>query len=765
MIDYLSGLNEQQKAAVLCEDPCYIIAGAGTGKTKTLTTKIAYLIDKKGVLPNRVLALTFTNNAANEMRERIGKILGSELKPKWCSTFHSFALRILRQYIEEIPELCYKKDFLIIDEQDVGTIISQIKKQINVDLKLGKDKIIECIYSLKYFNLINFVSDQDQKNAVAYIEVWLRENHLDDFGNKEHLALFSIFTKYFAHIKQNNLLYFDDLQLYLYQLLRDNSAVSKTLNSKFDYVLVDEFQDTDYIQFEILKLLRKDNHQVFVVGDPDQSIYGFRGARYQNNSDFLTYFNAKELFLSENYRSCQPILDAANQLIKYNILSNNPEKKLFSATDKPGSIYFRQYDSDLSETNAIVNIIKIGKSEGKKYSDFAVLFRASYSSRLVESTFIKEGIPYIVWGSVSFFERTEIKDTIAFLSLVFRVRDNLIFFQRIANKPSRGFGEVAINKFAEMYSQSTEKLGYAPDTIAFALAFGKTENKKNFQEYAENFYRFRKIASEKTKIADVIELFLDEKEGADYKNYLKKQENYADRLQNVNELKSFFLSYEKENPMLTKTELIVKAMEDIALAKVVRENRESVDDMVVLANIHKVKGLEFNTVFLYGLNDKIFPSSGVLERDSMQEIEEERRVYYVAITRAKENLYVSCAKKRAVFGRFSDDYFPSIFFEEMGGNISKTIGKSEYISNYFKKDEKINYGYQERIKYKNTQENKTIVLNNKNLAQSGSLVMGDKVSHPSFGAGVVIAVKPKFVIVDFGDSQKCLSAVFLTKIG
>ena len=287
MRDYLKKLNPQQKAAVLCSEPSYIVAGAGTGKTKTLTTKIAYLIDKVGISPARILALTFTNNAAKEMMERIQAILGNEHKLKWCSTFHSFAYKILRLYIEDIPDLPYKKDFLILDEQDATALISEIKKQIDTDLKISKGTILECIYNLKTFNLINFQQDEDKNNAVAFIEAWLEKNTIHNFESKDFEALFYIFLKYFKYIKQNNSLYFDDLQLYLFQLLRDNEKVSNKLNDNFDYILVDEFQDTDYVQFQILKLLRKTNKQIFVVGDPDQSIYGFRGARFENNCFYL----------------------------------------------------------------------------------------------------------------------------------------------------------------------------------------------------------------------------------------------------------------------------------------------------------------------------------------------------------------------------------------------------------------------------------------------------------------------------------------------
>lgn len=761
MIDYLKELNPQQKDAVLCTEPCYIVAGAGTGKTKTLTTKIAYLIDKVGISPTRILALTFTNNAASEMKERIQLILGSENKLKWCSTFHSFALKILRHYIEDIPGLTYKKDFLILDEQEATSLISEIKKQVDTDLKLSKGTILECIYNLKTFNLLNFQSDEDKENAVAFIQMWLEKNTTQNFESKHHLSIFQIFLKYFKYIKQNNSLYFDDMQLYLFQLLRDNEEVSNKLNADFDYILVDEFQDTDYLQFQILKLLRKTNKQIFVVGDPDQSIYGFRGARFENNADFLTYFQAKELLLSENYRSCQKILDAANKLIAKNSQSSSIEKKLFSSTEKAGDVFFNQYDSDLTEVQTIVETIKKGYLTGKKYSDFAVLFRAGYLTRQVENALIKAKIPYIVWASLAFFERSEVKDTLAFLSLIYSTRNNLMAFKRIANKPAKGFGEISLNKFSEVYTDTCEKLGYTPDVVAFAKAYGQNLNKANFLKYAEDLERYRKIVDEKTRISEVIELFLDEKHGADYETYLKKEENSTERLQNILELGSFFLSYEKENPALSKGDLFQKALDDIALAKPTKENRENVDNMVVLANIHKVKGLEFNTVFLYGLNDKVFPSATVLNNYSLENLEEERRVCYVAVTRAKENLYISGANRRALFGRF-DDFEPSIFYLDM--LIEKPQPSlDERIQSYFERDEKVNYRFQDRYERKQKIKEK-LIYTNESLATSGNLQIGDRVSHSAFGTGVVIGIKPKFVIVDFEGTQKLLSASFLTKI-
>lgn len=758
MRDYLKEINPQQKAAVLCSEPSYLVAGAGTGKTKTLTTKIAYLIDKVGISPARILALTFTNNAAKEMMERIQAILGNEHKLKWCSTFHSFAYKILRVHIEDIPDLPYKKDFLILDEQDATALISEIKKQIDADLKISKGTILECIYNLKTFNLLNFQQDEDKNNAIAFIEAWLEKNTIHNFESKDFEALFHIFLKYFKYIKQNNSLYFDDLQLYLFQLLRDNEKVSNKLNDNFDYILVDEFQDTDYVQFQILKLLRKTNKQIFVVGDPDQSIYGFRGAGFENNADFLAYFQAKELLLSENYRSCQKILDAANKLIAKNSRSTHVEKNLFSSTEKPGDVFFNQYDSDLTEVNTIVETIKKGYLSGKKYSDFAVLFRAGYLTRQVESALIKAKIPYMVWSSLAFFERSEVKDTLAFLSLIYLTKDNFIAFKRIANKPVKGFGQTSLTRFAEVYVETCENLGYAPDVIAFAKAYGQNSKKENFVKYAEDLERYRKIAAEKTKISEVIELFLDEEHGADYETYLKKEENFTDRLHNVLEIGSFFLNYEKEHPTLTKADLFKKALDDIALAKPANEN---IENKVVLANIHKVKGLEFNTVFLYGLNDKVFPSATVINSYSLENLEEERRVCYVAVTRAKENLYISGAKRRALFGRI-DEFDSSIFYLDMQPEKPQQ-SFDERIRSYFEKDEKVNYRVQERYERKQKIKEK-LVYSNESLATSGNLQIGDKVSHSIFGIGEVIGIKPKFVIVDFNGTQKLLSASFLTKI-
>ena len=522
--------------------------------------------------------------------------------------------------------------------------------------------------------------------------------------------------------------------------------------------MVDEFQDTDYIQFQILKLLRKTNKQIFVVGDPDQSIYGFRGARFENNSDFLTYFQAKELLLSENYRSCQKILDAANRLIAKNTKSTSTEKKLFTSTKKPGDVFFTQYDSDLTEVNAIVDTIKKGHLSGKKYSDFAVLFRAGYLTRQVENALIKAKIPYMVWSSLAFFERSEVKDTLAFLSLIYLTKDNFIAFKRVANKPTKGFGEVSLNKLSEVYTQTCEKIGHSADVIPFVKAFGQNSQKSNFVKYAEDLERYRKIAAEKTKISEVIELFLDEEHGADYETYLKKEENFTDRLHNVLELGSFFLSYEKEHPNLAKADLFKKALDDIALAKPAEEN---IENMVVLANIHKVKGLEFNTVFLYGLNDKVFPSATVINSYSLEDLEEERRVCYVAVTRAKENLYISGASRRALFGRI-DEFEPSIFYLDMQPEKLEP-SFDERIRSYFEKDEKVNYRFQERYERKQKIKEK-LIYSNESLATSGNLQIGDKVSHSVFGAGLVIGIKPKFVIVDFDGTQKLLSASFLTKI-
>ncbi len=757
MIDYLNKLNQEQIDAVLCDGPCYVNAGAGTGKTITLTTKISYLLNELKIDPNKILSLTFTNNAANQMKKRIEQIIGRNPKLNWCSTFHAFASKILRQHIEDISGLNYTKDFLILNETDAMSLISEIKKQAAPELKLSKDQIFKCVYDLKTFNLLNFHSDEDEVNAVAYIEAWLEKNA--EQKEEETLSIFRIFLKYFKYIKQNNSLYFDDLQLYLFQLLRDNKIVSDKLNAQFEYILVDEFQDTDHIQLEILKLLRKTNNQIFVVGDPDQSIYGFRGARFENNADFLAYFHAKELFLSENYRSSQNVLDVANKIISKKILSAGSDKKLFSSINKPGNVFLNQYFDDAEEVNAIVETIQKGHLAGKKYSDFAVLFRAGYLTRQVEKALIKAKIPYIVWASLAFFERSEIKDTLAFLSLIYLNQNNLLAFKRIANKPSKGLGETSLTKFTETYSQSADKLGYAPDVIAFAKAYGQNFKKTSFIKYAEDFERYRLLASEKSKISEVIKIFLEEKVGADYKTYLKKEVNYMEKLQNVLELGSFFLSYEKENYTLAKKELFKKALTDIALAKPTNENRVNIDNMVALANIHKVKGLEFNTVFLYGMNEKIFPSASTLRDNSIEDLEEERRVCYVAVTRAKENLYVSCATRRMIFGGYNY-YEPSQFYIDMLPEKNQPSFEQS-INSYFEKDEKDKNLFQSKNVHSPKPKK---VYNNETLATSGNLQIGNKVSHSVFGTGLVIGIKPKFVIVDFNGTQKLLSASFLTKI-
>lgn len=672
-MNFLTSLNESQLKAVIHPDgPLFVVAGAGTGKTKTLTSRIAYLILNE-VQPSHILAVTFTNKAAREMKERVIHMTGPYAMSVWLYTFHAFGLQILRRHIAELP-YGYRPNFTVIDEDDGKKIIADQVKELGLDTKK---------YSIK--SLKNLISLYKCKRM----------------GEFERTDEEKIYKKYQDYLKSNQLVDFDDLLLYTLELLENNKTVREYYQHYFKHILVDEFQDTDAIQYKVLKLLGEKHKNVFVVGDPDQSIYGFRGANYENANHFRNDFGADIVVLEQNYRSTNQILKAANQLINYNF--NRPAaKNLESDLGLGESPIYHHALNDFRESFFVVNEIQRLHQLGYQYDDIAVLYRNNALSRLFEDAMIKSGIPYIIYGGISFYERKEIKDALAYIRVV-RDTEQDFYFKRIVNVPKRSIGLVSLQKLElkakELGISMFETIDYVE--VAPAAKHSLLEFKKLILEMQEDFHYMVDLAQ--------IMPYLMQKTG--YIEMLKADQDEVsdDRINNLKELQSVFtrgdLYYEGSFDSKLK-----ELLDQISLYSDMDQDVEEFNH-VKLATYHQVKGLEFKVVFLVVMEENIFPGERALLNPI--EMEEERRVCYVGITRAKEKLYFSYADQRMVYGSMRYSY-PSRFIQEsrIKSDEPKTIYQNENISNLLK--------------------------------------TGDQVEHNAFGRGVVIRLDDDIATIAFG---------------
>ena len=691
MSDLLQGLNEAQVLAVTTtEGPVMVMAGAGSGKTKVLTTRIAYIIKELGIVPSGILAVTFTNKAAGEMKERIANMLDIETKYMWISTFHSFAVKILRMEIDNIPP--YKKGFTIIDEEDSLKIVKEIMKEKNID-------------SYKPKEIRNIISKS--KNFYDY-------SVKDPLLNSCYLT---VKRYYQERLKKENLMDFDDLIINVIELFENNLFILEKYQQKFQYILVDEFQDTNFLQYKLIRLLSAKYQNIFVVGDDFQSIYSFRGAKIENINHFRNdYKNTQLILLEKNYRSTTEILNLANSIIVHN---PNQIKKVMYSNNKNGNkpIYYNA-NTAYDEAMYVIDTIKKGLLSGDKYSDFAILYRANYISRGYEDVLVRNNIPYKIYGGLSFFSRKEIKDMIAYLRLIIH-NDDDFSFRRIINEPKRKIGDVTIKKLDDIKLINNCSLFEAIDYYEGSGAA------------ANNLVRFKTVIDEiKTKVNEIqlpkiIDLIL-EKTG--YEEALKQDEDtYLDRLENIKEFKSVLKealdSYDEEK----NNEGVLDALlTDLAL----RTDSDDVanDNCVRLSTFHQVKGLEFKNVIMVAMEEGIFPSMNSI---SNEEIEEERRVCYVGITRAKDNLYLTNAQSRFLFG--NDSYMhPSRFIKEMN---------NEYYDDYFKLRRA---SIKKTVIPKEEPKKKEEITTN-----TSNFKVGDKINHKAFGDGLVVSVKGDIISVAF----------------
>ena len=664
----LEGLNNEQREAVqYTEGPLLVIAGAGSGKTSVLTRRIAYLLEHNKVAPWSILAITFTNKAAKEMRERVAKLVGSVAEDMWVSTFHSMCVRILRR---EIEPLGYTSHFTILDAADQLTAVKQVCDEQNLDVKRFEPRMLSGAIS----NFKNQLNAPDRALKMA--------------GNKHEQVVAQVYERYQTKLKAINALDFDDLIMKTVQLFENFPQVLDFYQKKFQYVLVDEYQDTNHSQYRLVKLLAGRHKNLCVVGDSDQSIYRWRGADVSNILSFeRDYPNAKVVKLEQNYRSTKMVLQAANGVISQN--SERPEKVLWTENDEGVPIrYFRAYDGQ-EEARFLVDEMYRKKHEDQlAYRDVAVLYRTNAQSRMVEEMCIKSGIPYHIFGGLKFYERKEIKDLLAYLRLIANPKDD-ISFMRIVNVPKRGIGEGTITRLNEhAMNMSASLLEAAQDAGYLGLA-------ARFVEPLEGFASLIRQLAAMQEFMNVTELTQEVLDRSGYRSMLIKEGSIEaqTRLENVEELLSVTKDYDQRN----EAGSLLGFLTDVALVADADQEKGS-QDGITLMTLHSAKGLEFPVVFLVGVEEGIFPHSRVAV--DVAEMEEERRLCYVGITRAMRELYITNALTRTLYGQTKSNP-PSRFLTEIPSDaivevthkrvgaakslraIGATEGKMEHIPDHF----------------------------------------------------------------------------------
>ena len=678
----LEDLNDKQKEAVLYNDgPLLIIAGAGAGKTKTLTTKIAYLIEECGVSPYSILAITFTNKAAKEMKDRLFTSIGNDVKKLTVSTFHSFGLKLLRENYERLG---YDKNFVIMDSDDSLTVVKKIIKDMGYDPKIYNPKAIR-----------NKISSC--KNEMISPQMYERFT-VSDYEK----VIKEVYEKYQDKLKRNNSVDFDDLLLLPIELFKKNNDLLEKYQDLYRYILIDEYQDTNEAQYILTKLLSERYRNITCVGDDSQSIYSFRGANYKNILNFeKDYKDAKTILLEQNYRSTSNILDAANAVIKNN--KQRKDKKLWTSRGIGEKIkYYRAYN-EKDEANYVVKKINELINNGVEYKDIAVLYRTNAQSRVMEEEMLKENLPYRVVGSFYFYSRKEIKDLIAYLRLIHNYKDNVSLL-RVINTPKRGIGLKTIENL-------TQKADDEGTSIYEAISSGKELEFKNLIE------RLREV-SENLTLTELIDKVLD---ASGMKQELESEGDLESevRLENLEEFKSITKAFEEQEGSVSLEEFLL----EISLVSDVEEYKDD-PNRISLMTVHSVKGLEFNHVFLIGLEEGIFPHMNSLMESS--DVEEERRLMYVAITRAKDDLHIINARRRTLFGK--EQINPtSRFLNEIPKELLETNQPEEETT---KKEEKIEVGEmfrEEDVDYQ----------------------VGDFVYHETFGTGKVVEVTNTLVSVAF----------------
>lgn len=747
MNELLAGLNDKQKEAVLhFEGPLLILAGAGSGKTRVLTHRIAYLIEEHQVPPYHILALTFTNKAANEMRERVNNIIEYGAGNIWVSTFHSTCVRILRRFIDHLG---YDNAFTIYDSDDQKSLMKDICKQLNIDTKKYKERT--------FLNAISSAKDE-LKTPEQYADEIAKEYNKKIFGR--------VYKEYQKRLKQNNALDFDDLIMLTVQLFRQNAEILNHYQERFPFILVDEYQDTNTAQFTLLSLLASRYQNLCVVGDDDQSIYRFRGANIHNILNFEKIFPAtKVIRLEQNYRSTKNILAAASGVIKHN--SMRKEKTLWTTAEAGAPISYGRYDNEYEEAQGIAADIHRQVKDGMSYSDFAILYRTNAQSRVFEEKLIYEGIPYRIIGAVNFYARKEIKDILCYLKTINNSADD-IAIKRIINIPRRGIGQTTIGRISD-YAFSQEMPFYEALRRVDEIP-GCTRASAKIHSFVSLIEHFRmKLRGEMYSLEDMTQELLDV---TGYVRELEAEDTDEanGRIENIESLMNKIVQYEEDNNGGTLNDLL----EDIALVADIDTVSDDAEQ-VLLMTLHSAKGLEFPNVYICGMEETIFPGASAVFGDDPSELEEERRLCYVGITRAMKKLTLTSANQRMRNGEMNFNR-PSRFINEIPRHLVKqTYGavlkpETESKPTEFPRTKASLYTKDRKNPFAN---NPYIQKGMGSASPAGApdYQVGDRVSHTKFGQGIVRSLTKLTndyeVVIEFdGFGQRKLRSSFakLTKL-
>ncbi len=704
-------LNEPQREAVLHVDgPLLILAGAGSGKTRVLTHRIAYLIEELGVNPWNILAITFTNKAAGEMRQRVDDLVGFGSESIWVSTFHSMCVRILRRFIDRLG---YDSSFTIYDTDDQKTLMKAVCKKIDIDTKQFKERMLLSVIS-------------SAKNEMILPE----EFELNAGGDFAQLKIAKVYREYEAQLKANNALDFDDLLVKTVQLLQTQPDVCENYQERFRYIMVDEYQDTNTVQFKLVSLLAGKYRNLCVVGDDDQSIYKFRGANIRNILDFeKEYPDAKVIKLEQNYRSTENILNAANGVISNN--RGRKDKTLWTANGEGEKIGLRQFDTAYDEAEFIAEDIKREVQSGASYNDSAVLYRTNAQSRLLEEKFIAMNIPYKIVGGINFYARREIKDILAYLKTVDNGQDNLSV-RRIINVPKRGIGLTTINRIQE--AADARGISFYDALLVPEMIPGVGRSSSKLNSFAA-LVEYLKGQAEKESLTDLLNEILDM---TGYTQNLEADDEIdaESRLQNIEELLNKAAAYEEDCADRDEKATLSGFLEEVALVADI-DSLEEDQDYVVLMTLHSAKGLEFPHVYLAGMEDGLFPSYMTITGDDPEELEEERRLCYVGITRAEQKLTLTCARKRMVRGETQYNSL-SRFVREIPQEVLDTG------SNLFSNGKSVSADSSQRRPYVSKKPFSALTKGSQLTAQRGDSLaygVGDRVRHVKFGEGTVTDIK------------------------
>lgn len=725
-------LNEPQREAVLHTDgPLLILAGAGSGKTRVLTHRIAYLIDERGVNPWNILAITFTNKAAEEMRQRVDSLVSFGAESIWVSTFHSACVRILRRFIDRLE---YDNRFTIYDTDDQKTLMKEVCRKVDIDTKVYKER-----------NLLAAVSSA--KNEMILPD----EFELNAGGDFGQLKIAKVYREYEAQLKANNALDFDDLLVKTVQLLETQPDVLEYYQERFRYIMVDEYQDTNTVQFRLVRLLAGKYRNLCVVGDDDQSIYKFRGANIRNILDFEHEFpDAHVVRLEQNYRSTGNILNAANGVIRNN--RNRKEKTLWTDNGEGEKIQLRQFDTAFDEAEYIAEDIKKEVQEGASYNDSAVLYRTNAQSRLFEEKFIAMNIPYKIVGGINFYARREIKDLLAYLKTVDNGQDDLAV-RRIINVPKRGIGLTTINRIQE--SADERGIGFYEALLAPELIPGVGRSVSKLDSFAALIEYF-KGQTEKESITDLLREIIEKTRYVESLEAEDKVEAES-RIENIDELVNKAAAYEEDCQDRGEEASLSGFLEEVALVADI-DSLDEDQDYVVLMTLHSAKGLEFPHVYLAGMEDGLFPSYMTITSDDNEDLEEERRLCYVGITRAEEKLTLTCARRRMVRGETQFNKM-SRFIKEIPmelidtGNRKIEEGTQIPVQNTYSHAKEAFRARPFASQFSASQSSgKTTGKQPFSSLQKGSQILagksgslsyqvGDRVRHTKFGEGTVLEIK------------------------